>query len=108
MKEVITSGVTDGFNPSGNVIDDSSKDFYALGVAVGDIVSIQIGTGTYYFTVTLIDDSQILTLNTDIILSSGYSYAVYQRSAVKKEAERVSHSKITMLNNSLLTAPSLL
>ena len=46
-----------------------------------------------------------LGLDTDIFLAFPENYLVYD-DAVVKEIEKVSHSKITMLNNSLLTAPN--
>ena len=54
---------------------------------------------------TSVAPTAITDSHTDIFLAFPENYLVYD-DAVVKEIEKVSHSKITMLNNSLLTAPN--
>lgn len=84
-------------------LEDSSATFLSDGIEVGDIV-VNITTGAQA-SVTIVVSNTVLTLSADIFTVFPQSYAVYDKSVVN-EAERISHSKITMLNNSLLTAPS--
>lgn len=84
---------------------DSSADFITLGVQVGDIVSN--GTTNQVTTVVNVVNATTLLLSQDIFGVTGISYFIYSTSNVK-DLEKVSSGKITMLNNSLLTAPSLL
>ena len=88
---------------SANELRDTTGDFIALGVQVGDVVG-NITTNTTAI-VTNVNSPSILTLDANIFLVSGNQYVIYDDSVVN-EAEKVTHSKITMLNNSLLTAPS--
>jgi len=71
---------------------------YGLGVAVGDYVAIQISSEVSLLTITNVATT-ILTVNDNGITTFGNSYAIYKRSAIQYEAEKVSNSKITMLNN---------
>lgn len=84
---------------------DSTANFIAAGVKVGDIVSN--GTTNQVTTVAVVTSATSLQLNDNIFTVTATPYFVYDASNVK-EAEKVSSGKITMLNNSLLTAPSLL
>lgn len=84
---------------------DSSANFITLGVQVGDIVSN--GTTNQVTTVVNVVNATTLLLSQDIFGVTGISYFIYSTSNVK-DLEKVSSGKITMLNNSLLTAPSLL
>lgn len=84
---------------------DSLANFTTLGVQVGDIVSN--ATTNQVATVTQVFSSTVLNLSADIFTSTGVTYFVYSAANVK-DLEKVSAGKITMLNNSLLTAPSLL
>ena len=102
----LLSGVTNGTAGGNNAIVDSTKDFPASGVAIGDYVAIQIGTQVLYLRVTALVGTDRLVVNNTGITTSPHPYAVYKRNVVLTEAEKVSNSKITMLNNSLLTAPS--
>ena len=106
----LAEGTTTATNGGGVLVQDTTADFIAAGVQVGDIVSTVTGGITYN---TIINN---VVSSTDLIVSTtpgaivwnaiGKSYNIYSVDDVK-EAEKVTHSKITMLNNSLLTRPSL-
>jgi hypothetical protein len=89
-------------------LQDTTADFVAAGVQVGDIVG---NTTTNKTAIAVNVTPTIITLEdgngnpADIFLNPGEGYVIYDDSVVT-EAEKVTHSKITMLNNSLLTAPS--
>jgi hypothetical protein len=84
---------------------DSAANFITLGVQVGDIVSN--ATTNQVATVTTVTSATSLVLSKNIFPSSGVGYFIYSAANVK-DLEKVSAGKITMLNNSMLTAPSLL
>tara|TARA_B100001057_G_scaffold501035_1_gene619881 strand:+ start:4028 stop:4972 length:945 start_codon:yes stop_codon:yes gene_type:complete len=86
-----------------NSLVDNATDFIASGVSAGDIVG-NINTNQTAI-VTQVVNSSTLQIDTDIFLAFPEGYVVYDDSVVN-EAEKVTQSKITMLNNSLLTAPS--
>jgi hypothetical protein len=108
-KDIITSGATDGPNPpTANELVDSTKDFNALGIVAGDIVAIQTDTtGVQYTTVVSINVAgDTITLSGSILDLSPLSYTIIKAGTQQNEAEKVTHSKITMLNNSIYTAPT--
>lgn len=90
---------------------DTTKDFVALGISIGDIVanttSNKVGFVSQVQTIelTLVD----VDGNPDNVgfLSNNQNYVIYYPNPVK-EAEKVSNSKITMLNNSVITKPTLM
>jgi hypothetical protein len=84
---------------------DSAANFITLGVQVGDIVSN--ATTNQVATVTTVTSATSLVLSKNIFPSSGVGYFIYSAANVK-DLEKVSSGKITMLNNSMLTAPSLM
>jgi len=89
-------------------LQDTTTDFVAAGVQVGDIVG---NTTTNQTAIAVAVTPTIITLEdgngnpADIFTNIGEGYVIYDDNVVT-EAEKVTHSKITMLNNSLLTAPS--
>lgn len=86
---------------STNQLVDAAATFTAT-VAVGDIV---VNTVTYeYAEITNIVSDTVLDLDSDIFTVLSDTYSVFL--AVQNEAEKVSHSKITMLNSTPFTAPS--
>jgi hypothetical protein len=85
-----------------NQLIDSGANFVNVGVVFGDIV-INLTT-LESATVTAVT-ATALDLSANIFLVIGESYAVYAASSAV-DAEKVSVGKITMLNNSMLTAPS--
>jgi hypothetical protein len=84
-------------------LEDSSATFIVDGVSIGDIVA-NLSTGTQA-SVTNVLSNTILVLSANIFTVFPQNYAIYDKSVVN-EVERVSHSKITLLTNSMLTAPS--
>jgi hypothetical protein len=89
---------------SGDLID-STADFITAGVQVGDIVSN--GSTNQVTTVVLVQNATTLNLSDDIFTSTGDDYFIYSAANIK-DLEKVSAGKITMLNNSMITAPSLM
>ena len=89
---------------SGDLID-STADFITAGVQIGDIVSN--GSTNQVTTVVLVQNATTLNLSDDIFTSTGDDYFIYSAANIK-DLEKVSSGKITMLNNSMLTAPSLM
>ena len=82
---------------------DTLADFVTAGVKIGDIV---VNRDTYQSTtVESIVSIDTLNLNDDIFQATE-SYAIYSATSYS-EAEKVSNSKISLLENSLLTKPSL-
>lgn len=84
---------------------DSTANFIAAGVQVGDIVSN--GASNAVATVSSVLSATTLILDKDIFFSTGDLYFIFSAANVK-DVEKVSSGKINMLNNSMLTAPSLM
>jgi len=87
---------------------DGGATFVADGVVVGDIVANTSTNQTAF--VGGVSSDEILLLDAfgnpvDIFLNIGESYRIYDSSVIA-EAEKVTHSKITLLNRSLLTTPN--
>jgi len=106
----ILSGVTTDVDPSGKEIIDDNALFTTDGVQVGDVVALISGGITQYVTVTFVNSETSLYTTASSVTqtpfnANGINYNIYRDSL--QEAEKVSHSKITMLNNSLLTKPNL-
>ena len=106
----LASGTTDAVNATFTLVEDSTADFTASGVSVGDIVSTVTGGVTYNTIVASVNSSTQLTVGATsgvtVWNAIGKTYNIYRASDIK-EAEKVSNSKITMLSNSILTAPNL-
>jgi hypothetical protein len=100
----VLSASTNTTVASGDLID-STADFITAGVQIGDIVSN--GSTNQVTTVVLVQNATTLNLSDDIFTSTGDDYFIYSAANIK-DLEKVSAGKITMLNNSMLTAPSLL
>ena len=106
----IVDGTTTDVDPSGKEIIDLSSAFITDGIQVGDVVALVSGGITQYVTVTFVNSETSLYTTASIVTQTpfnaiGIDYNIYRDSL--QEAEKVSHSKITMLNNSLLTKPNL-
>jgi len=103
---LLVSGTNDAVTL--NSLEDTTASFDSSGVQVGDIVGNTTTNQTAIVSnvtptiLSLVDDNGTPT---DIFTIIGEDYSVYD-DAIVNEAEKVTHSKITMLNNSLLTAPS--
>jgi len=96
----LASGTTTA-SVSGLLID-STASFLSDGLSVGDTVVNQ-NTGAIA-TISVISSNASLALSSNIFTASGQTYNIYSKNL--KEADKVSLSKITMLNNSSLTSPS--
>ena len=95
------SGVTSA--TAVNQLVDTTVNFITAGVVYGDIV---VNLITLDSAEVMAVTATALDLSDDIFLVIGDKYAVYAGTSAV-DAEKVSVGKITMLNNSLLTAPSL-
>jgi len=101
----LTSGFTDNTIAFG--LEDSTADFIASGVKVGDIV---VNATTFKSSVVeTVVSITVLGLYDDIFQdpASFEDYFIYS-SKKYAEVDKVSNASISLLNNSLLTAPSLL
>ena len=85
-----------------NQLIDAGANFVNAGVKYGDIV---VNLSTLESAVVMAVTATALDLSANIFLAIGDDYAVYASSSAV-DTEKVSVGKITMLNNSLLTAPS--
>ena len=109
-KVLVSDETTTATNGLGTAVIDTSVNFLSLGISVGDIVATVTNGITYNVAILSIISSTELLIETPtgVILFDviGKKYDVYSANHIK-EAEKVTHSKITMLNNSLLTKPNL-
>lgn len=103
----LAEGVTTGFAITNNVLEDNTADFIAAGIQSGDAVGVEILGVTYLLRVVGAITATTMVVNTNLFTSAGNIYYIYKKDTFK-EAEKVTHSKITMLNNSILTAPNLM
>ena len=104
---VTSSGTTTATGGGNTALIDSSATFQTDGVAAGDTVSIVIsGSVVTNLTVQSVTSQTQLIVNLASLTASGLSYSIYKAVNLKNEAESVSHSKITMLSKSMLTAPN--
>ena len=87
-----------------NNLEDSAADFISDGVQVGDIVFNLRPVAPSYATVTQVLSGNILVLSSDIFVVVPSNYIIYKPK--QNELEKVTQGKITMLNNSTLTAPN--
>jgi len=83
---------------------DSSANFLLAGVSIGDVVVNTSVSPTVTATVTSVS-ATILGLSVIIFTLTPESYRVFD-SSVQNEAEKVSAGKITLLNMSSITSPS--
>jgi len=87
-----------------NLVNSATVSFLTLGISVGDIVlNITRKTSS---TVASITNATTIALNNDLFFNVGDSYVILSAS-IYNEAEKVSTGKISLLNASLLTAPSI-
>ena len=107
-KSVVTSGITSGTGGGNTALIDSSETFVTKGVAEGDVVSIIVTNNVVSnFVVLSVDSETQLTVNSANLTTTGLQFSIYKKADLKNEAEQVSHTKITMLNKSLLTTPNI-
>tara|TARA_R100000935_G_scaffold56577_1_gene88453 strand:+ start:562 stop:1770 length:1209 start_codon:yes stop_codon:yes gene_type:complete len=103
---ITATGTTTSFVTAGNQIIDTGAAFTSS--LVGDKVSFILNNNVV--TTALIigfTNASTITIDSTSIIYSCISYSIYKESNLNNEAELVNNSKITMLNNSLLTAPNL-
>lgn len=105
-KEVLTEGTTTSNVVGGNKVIDTSATFTST-VSFGDIVAVENG-GVQYLTVTVVNSDTELTVTGTSFNAAPQDYAIYKKGTQLNEAEKVTHGKITMLNNSTLISPSVL
>jgi hypothetical protein len=106
-KDIITSGTTAAFAVAFNQLITVGQTFTTLGIAVGDIVAVQTATvGVQYLTVVSVDDDNTITTTGTVLIAAGFPYTIIKAGTQQNEVEKVTHSKITMLNNSIYTSPS--
>lgn len=86
-----------------NQLVDTAATFTAT-VAVGDVI---VNAVTYVSAeiITIVSDT-VLDVSDDIFLATPEAYSIFKNS--QSEVEKVSHSKISMLNSSMLTSPSMI
>ena len=84
---------------------DSLVDFSLAGVSVGDIVTNTSVAPMLTATVTSVISTTVLGLSANIFTLPSESYRIFS-SSVQNEAEKVSAGKITLLNMSPITSPS--
>ena len=106
----VTSGTTTNVGVTEIELIDANANFITDGVKAGDVIGLVSDGITQYVTITLVNsETSLFTTESEVTAtpfnSNGISYSIYKDSL--QEAEKVSHSKITMLNNSLLTKPNL-
>lgn len=95
------SGSITSFNT--NELIDSTASFLSDGLSVGDVVTNNNDNSSA--TIIQVTSNTVLGLSSDIFTIIGDTYSIY--SLANKEADKVSVGKITMLNASLLTSPSI-
>lgn len=107
-KGIVTSGETTAVDAAGDLLIDSAATFTTDGIFAGDIVGVETATqGVQYVTVVSVDSNNQITVTGDVLDTLGFPYTIFSANTQQNEAEKVTHSKITMLNNSIYTAPTL-
>lgn len=101
---MVAIGATTGVS-SFNLVDATAS-FSASIIKPGDIVVNIAVTPNQSTTVQAVQTPTTLSLNDDIFTAPGEDYRIYSAS-VYSDAEKVSNGKISMLNASLLTTPTL-
>jgi hypothetical protein len=104
---LLDEGTTTATVGGGNKLIDNQADF-TTDINVGDIVAVE-NNGIKYAIVTLVENATtLLTTGGNLFWNNvGLKYSIFKKGSKLEEAEQVSHSKITMLSNSLYTAPTL-
>ena len=106
----LAAGLTTSTNGGAVAVNDTTADFIAAGVQVGDIVSTVTNTVVYNTVVSsVVSATNLLVFSTTgatVWDAIGKTYNIYSANDIV-EAERVAQSKITMLNNSILTKPNI-
>jgi hypothetical protein len=105
-QKIKSTGSTTGTSGGQNQLIDSAATFETDGVVAGDVVGY-LSSGLPFNAVVeqVVSETQII-VNENNLNAIGIDYNIYD-SEVLKEVEKVTNTKITMLNNSLLTKPTL-
>ena len=105
---VTSSGSTTATGGGNTNLIDATATFQTDGVAAGDVVSVILANSVVTnLSVVSVTDQTTLVVNVASLTTTNLPYAVYKKVNLKNEAEQVNHSKITMLNKSMLTAPNI-
>jgi len=105
-QDILANSTTTAFIGAFNQVTDSTADFVTAGIAIGDIVAVE-NSGVQYVKVVTVDSATQLTVTGTSFDANGLKYSIYKKASKLEEAEKVTHSKITMLSNSILTSPTL-
>lgn len=101
-KPVVLKTGTNTIVSSGQLVD-STATFLSNGISQSDVV-VNTTTGVVTSVISVINDTTI-SLDSNIFTAVGQGYAIISAATVV-QAEKVNNSKITLLNNSNLTAPT--
>jgi hypothetical protein len=104
-QSIIDEGQTTATVGGQNKIIDTNADF-TIDVSVGDIAAVE-NAGVQYLTILSVNSPTEITVSGNFINAIGLSYTIIAANSKMQEAEKVTHSKITMLNNSILTSPTI-
>jgi len=105
---VTSSGTSTGTGGGNTELIDSTATFQTDGVATGDTVSVILSNSVITnLKVVSVSNETTLVVNVASLTTANLPYAIYKKANLKNEAEQVNHSKITMLNKSMLTAPNI-
>lgn len=99
---IITTGTNTAV--TANALIDSAATFLTDGISQGDIVVNETDNKVAYV-LTVVSNNQI-KIDKDIFLATSRNYKIVK--AYSKEADKVSAGKITMLNSSTITKPSVI
>jgi hypothetical protein len=107
-QSLLDEGDTTATVGGGNKLIDDQADF-TVDINVGDIVALTKFGGVKYVIVTLVESATTLqtTGGASTWNGIGIDYSIFKKGGKLEEAEQVSHSKITMLFNSIYTSPTL-
>jgi hypothetical protein len=102
-KPVVLKTGTNTSVSAGNLVDSAGA-FLSANIVAGDVVT-NVTTGLITTVVSVVSNTT-LQLAVNIFTASGNSYAIFSSASVV-QTEKVSNGKITLLNNSNLTAPTI-
>ena len=104
----VTSSGTSTATGGGNTeLIDNTATFQTDGVSAGDAVSVILANSVITnLTVVSVTNQTTLVVDVASLTTTNIPYSIYKGVNLKNEAEQVNHSKITMLNKSMLTAPN--
>ncbi len=99
------TGGTTGISSATDTVIDVTTDFIALGIEPGDVVVVIINGVTYHTRVILVQQNA-LRVTKELFTTFPIQYSILGGKVIH-EAEKVSNSKIDLLTNSILTAPTI-